>query len=226
MKVLLIEDDLNLGQGTLLALRSKSIEAVWVRRLAEASKTIDFARSLFDAVVLDLGLPDGDGMEWLRQQRAKELSLPILILSARDALHHRVRGLDEGADDYLVKPFALDELVSRLHALVRRARGNSKSTLSHRGLAMDPAAMTATLHGHALALSQTEYQLLLMLLRQVGRVITRTQLEGCALAGAESNSLDMHMSNLRRKIGANLIRTVRGVGYIIDDQPLAASCDV
>ena len=212
----MIEDDLGVGQGTMLALKGQQAEVVWVRQLGAATKLL--ARESFDAIVLDLNLPDGDGIDWLTLHRSRKLTLPVLVLSARDALHHRLRGLDSGADDYLVKPFSLDELVSRLRALVRRAHGFSQGELRGRGITLNPDAMTAHVRGEPVSLSPTEYKLLLKLLRQLGRVVTRMQLEEGALLGSDSVSLDMHMSNLRRKLGAGIIRTIRGVGYAIDDE--------
>ncbi|MBB5206068.1 DNA-binding response OmpR family regulator [Inhella inkyongensis] len=217
MKILLVEDDLDLGQGTSLALQHAGLDVSWVRNLSKAQAQMD--AQTFAAIVLDLGLPDGDGLLWLHKLRSLGRTLPVLILSARDSLPDRLRGLDGGADDYLVKPFALDELLSRLRALLRRSGVFRADALACRGLTMDAEARQAELDGKPLTLSPTEFQLLHALLRRVGRVVTRAQLEALALANAEVSSLDMHMSNLRRKLGPGWLRTVRGIGYVIDLEP-------
>ena len=216
MRILLIEDDLNIGHGVMQALPTGGLQVVWVRSLNQATQAL--ADQEFEAIVLDLGLPDGDGLQWLVQQRLIQMLLPVIVLSARDSLSQRLQGLEYGADDYLVKPFALGELLARLHAALRRARGFKEGGLTCRGLVVDPASMCATVNGHPVALSRTEFQLLCALVRRTGRVVARSQLEELALLGAESNSLDMHMSNLRKKLGAGYIRTVRGVGYVIDEE--------
>ncbi len=207
-----------LGQATHQAFIAAGVSVVWVRRLKEA--TVNLSSGNFDAVVLDLSLPDGDGIEWLSLQRKAMVSVPVLILSARDSLHQKVRGLEDGADDYLTKPFAMEELLSRLKALVRRAAGIQKQAISHRGLVIDLAAITVYQDGLPLNLSRTEFLLLEVLMKNTGRVVTRHEMESRVLMGKESNSLDMHMSNLRRKVKNDLIRTVRGVGYILDKNTL------
>lgn len=215
MRILLIEDDLNIGNGILQALPNGGLQVAWVRTLAHADAAL--AKDEFVSIVLDLGLPDGDGLQWLVFQREKGMHLPVLVLSARDSLNQRLLGLEYGADDYLIKPFALSELLARLHAMLRRSTGFKTGVLVCRGLSVNPSSFSASMNGVSLSLSRTEFQLLCALLYRVGRVVTRSQLEDLALVGSESNSLDMHMSNLRKKLGSTYIRTVRGVGYVIDE---------
>jgi two-component system response regulator QseB len=219
MKILLIEDDLDLGNGVRIALADQGMDVVWVRKLADAASFLD--AGLCDLVLLDLGLPDGDGLQLLTRLRRERSDLPVLILSARDALPDRLRGLDSGADDYLVKPFELAELLSRLRALARRSYGFDGERLELRGLSLHLPTRRVTVQGKAVELTASEYILLKTLLMRADRVVTRRSLEEQALPGAQanaSNSLDVHMANLRRKIGEGYVRTVRGVGYVIDQR--------
>ena len=217
MKILLVEDDLDLGNGVRLALAGQQLDVVWVRRLADAHDVL--AEGRCDLVLLDLNLPDGDGLALLHELRRERQTLPVLILTARDALEDRLRGLDGGADDYLVKPFELAELLSRVRALARRSYGFDGDTISVRGLSLHEPTRRVTAQGRSVELSRTEYELLAALLKRAGRIVTRHVLEEQVLPGpvaADSNVLDVHMSNLRRKIGDGFVRNVRGVGYIID----------
>ncbi|HSW09248.1 response regulator transcription factor [Aquabacterium sp.] len=221
MNVLLVEDDLDLGNGVRMALGDQGFSVVWVRRLADAARAI--ATGGFDLLLLDLGLPDGDGLTLLSQLRLDGQRLPVLILTARDGLQDRLRGLDGGADDYLVKPFALAELVSRMRALARRSAGFNAGTIELRGLRLHEPTQCVSVDGRIVSLSPSEYQLLTTLLKRADRVLTRRSLEEQVLPGGlanESNVLDVHISNLRRKIGEGYIRTVRGVGYVIDVLPV------
>jgi two-component system, OmpR family, response regulator QseB len=218
MKILLIEDDLDLGNGVRIALANQGMEAVWVRTLDDARRQLGTAGC--DLVLLDLGLPDGDGLTLLAHIRRTCQGLPVLILSARDALSDRLRGLDGGADDYLVKPFELAELLSRVRALARRSYGFDGEAVAIRGLALHAPTRRVTVQGGQVDLTASEYELLKMLMLRAGRVVTRRALEEQALPGSQSgsNTLDVHMANLRRKIGDGYVRTVRGVGYVIDQQ--------
>lgn len=218
MKVLLVEDDLDLGNGVRMALAEQGMDVVWVRRLAEA--LLSLSTGVTDLVLLDLGLPDGDGLSLLAHLKREKLRLPVLILTARDSLQERLLGLDSGADDYLVKPFALAELISRVRALVRRSYGQDDETLELRGISVHEQTMRVLVKGEAVELSRSEFALLLALMKRADRVLTRRILEEQVLpgGGAESNVLDVHMSNLRKKIGEGVVRTVRGVGYVIDRQ--------
>jgi DNA-binding response OmpR family regulator len=220
VRLCLIEDDLELGQALHTAL-GENHEAVWVRRAADGERLI--AEQPFDVAVLDLGLADGDGMDLLARLRGGGADLPIVVITARDALDVRLRGLDLGADDFLVKPFATSELLARVRAVARRANGwvsGKESTWTVRGLTLDEGRMAAARDGVPLALSPTEFALLRALMRRVNRVITRRQLEAWATPNSDAQALDVHMSNLRKKIGGNYIRTVRGVGYVMENQDM------
>ncbi len=220
MNILLVEDDSDLGNGVRIALIDQGFVVVWVRRLAEAEHELEVG--LMDVVLLDLGLPDGDGMTLLKRMRRERKTLPVLVLTARDALDDRLAGLDGGADDYLVKPFALAELLSRIRALARRSYGFDGDALELRGLVLHEATQRATVAGRAVDLSRSEFLLLATLVKRADRVVTRRTLEEQVLPGGldnESNVLDVHMSNVRRKIGDGYVRTVRGVGYVIDREP-------
>lgn len=217
MKILLIEDDMDLGNGVRIALADQGLEVVWVRHLKDADTWLEGGRC--DLVLLDLGLPDGDGLTLLTRLRRERSKLPVLILSARDALPDRLRGLDSGADDYLVKPFELAELLSRVRALARRSYGFDGAMLELRGVSLHVATRRVTVGGQPVELTASEFVLLKTLMMRPDRVVTRRQLEEEALPGAQanaSNALDVHMANLRRKIGDGYVRTVRGVGYVMD----------
>ncbi len=217
MKICLVEDDLELGRALQSALQDAGQEVMWVRREADARRWI--ASDPFDAVVLDLGLPDGNGIELLRQLRAEGQTLPIVVITARDSLEDRLNGLDRGADDYLVKPFVVTELLARLRAVVRRATGWSESgepVWKIKDLVLDDRRMVLTRAGATVVLSKTEFALLHALMRYPDRVLTRRELESRALPHSEGAALDVHMSHLRQKIGEGYIRTVRGVGYVVD----------
>jgi two-component system, OmpR family, response regulator QseB len=217
MNILLVEDDPELGSGVRTALVDQGFTVVWVRRLDEATHELEDDR--IDLVLLDLGLPDGDGLALLKRLRQDRKTLPVLVLTARDALGDRLAGLDSGADDYLVKPFALAELLSRIRALARRSYGFDGDVLELRGLVLHEATMRVSVEGAAVELSRSEFLLLSTLLKRADRVVTRRTLEEQVLPGGlnnESNVLDVHISNLRKKIGEGYVRTVRGVGYVID----------
>jgi len=222
MRLLLVEDDLDLGNGVRIALGDHAMDVVWVRRLSDALRTLE--QQSFEMVLLDLGLPDGDGISLLTRLRREWRRLPVLILSARDSLHDRLHGLDSGADDYLVKPFALAELVSRVRALARRSYGQGDGTLHLRGLSLHEPTRRISVAGQNVELSRCEFDLLALLLRRMDRVVTRSGIEEEVIPGGSangSNALEVHVSNLRRKIGPGFIRTVRGIGYVIDSQPMA-----
>ena len=222
MRLLLVEDDLDLGNGVRIALGDHAMDVVWVRRLSDALRTLE--QQSFEMVLLDLGLPDGDGISLLTRLRREWRRLPVLILSARDSLHDRLHGLDSGADDYLVKPFALVELVSRVRALARRSYGQGDGTLHLRGLSLHEPTRRVSVAGQNVELSRCEFDLLALMLRRMDRVVTRSGIEEEVIPGGSangSNALEVHVSNLRRKIGPGFIRTVRGIGYVIDSQPMA-----
>jgi len=224
MKILLVEDDLDLGNGIRVALVDQGMDVTWVRRLDDAARALESGAC--DLVLLDLGLPDGDGIALLARLRRERRVLPALILSARDALDDRLRGLDGGADDYLVKPFALAELLSRVRALARRSYGIEGESIELRGLSLHEPTRRVRVHGTQVELSRSEFELLSHLLKRADRVVPRRVLEEHVLPGGQSNdsnTLEVHISNLRRKIGEGYVRTVRGIGYVIDQAEAPAS---
>ena len=216
MRILLVEDDGLLGDGLRTGLRGDGHAVDWVTGCGAATAAL--ATEPFDLVVLDLGLPDGDGLDLLRRLRREGRELPVLVLTARDTVDDRVRGLDGGADDYVVKPVDLDELGARLRALVRRAHGQTQDLLAARDVVLDPAARRVTLGGEPVALAAREFDLLHALLLNAGRVLSREQLEQHLYRWGQevdSNAVEVHIHHLRRKLGAELIQTVRGVGYLV-----------
>lgn len=216
MRVLIVEDDAGIAGGLAATLRADGYAVDVCGTLAQASAALQV--EAFHLVLLDLSLPDGDGLDWLRRLRDGGQALPVLIMTARDALPDRVAGLDQGADDYLVKPFEPDELLARMRVALRRSEGRASPQLRHGDLVVDPAAHTVQRQGQPVALRAKEFALLLVLLRASGQVVTRQRLEE-ALYGfnesLESNALEVHMHHLRRKLGEGLVKTVRGVGYFV-----------
>jgi two-component system, OmpR family, response regulator QseB len=214
MRVLVIEDDPLVASGILAGLRLSGIDADHVGTASAADSALRHGR--FDAVILDLGLPDGDGMALLRRWRGAGQHCPVLVLTARDALQDKVAGLRSGADDYLVKPFELDELVARLHALQRRSAGRSVDLIEHGTLALNPATREVTLDGNPVELSRRELALLQTLLDSGKRILSADQVKD-SLYGlgepVESNALNVHIHHLRRKLGPHIVETVRGLGY-------------
>lgn len=216
MRVLLVEDDPLLGDGLRNGLRQLGFQVDWVRDGVAAERELRSA--VHDAAVLDLGLPRLDGVQVLRAVRAHGTATPILVLTARDAVPERIQGLDLGADDYVVKPVDLHELAARLRALIRRAGGHTGERLCAHGVELDPATRTVMRDGLAVELSGREFDLLHALMRSGGRVLSREQLEQALYAWGQevdSNAIDVHVHHLRRKLGAELITTVRGVGYAL-----------
>lgn len=214
MRVLLVEDDELIGKGIVAGLRAHGITVHHVCTAVDA-ETAQTENS-FSALVLDLGLPDRDGMELLSAVRAIEPCLPVLILSARDAMDHRLAGLHQGADDYMTKPFDLRELAARLHALVRRTQGRAAQTITAGPLRLEPESGLAWLGGQAISLSRREVDLLAHLAAANARWIPPDLLnERLYGLGEEvsSNALNVHIHNLRRKLGADVIETSRGLGY-------------
>jgi DNA-binding response OmpR family regulator len=216
MRILLAEDDTLLGDGLRAGLRQLGFLVDWVRDGEAAER--ELRAQPYAAAVLDLGLPRKDGLDVLVALRAAGISLPVLVLTARDAVPDRVRGLDGGADDYVVKPVDLHELAARLRALVRRAHGQPQERLTWQGVTLDPAARSVQQAGAAVALSAREFDLLHALMLNAGRVLSREQLEQHLYSWGqevESNAVEVHIHHLRRKLGAGLIQTVRGVGYTL-----------
>lgn len=216
MRILVVEDDSLLGDALKTGLGQRAFDADWVKDGVAAELAL--RTESFAAVVLDLGLPRLDGIALLRKERARGSRIPILVLTARDAIDDRVRGLDSGADDYIVKPVDLDELAARLRALVRRSRGEAAPALQAGELRLDPAARSVTYRGKPIELKAKEFNLLQELLLNAGRVLSRQQLEQRLYAWGEeveSNAIEVHVHHLRRKLSPDLIRTVRGVGYLL-----------
>ncbi|MEC5161271.1 MULTISPECIES: response regulator [unclassified Janthinobacterium] len=215
MHILIIEDDLDLGFALQQALKVEGISSEWLRRIADAPRS--FAEPLYDCVLLDLSLPDGTGLDLLTRWRRAGVALPVIIITARAALGDRLAGLDGGADDFIVKPFATAELVSRIRAVLRRYARQSSEVWNLGELQIEPRRYLARLGGVALELSPREFHLMLELAREPGVVVPKGALAqrleplGDAI---DFGALEVHVSNLRRKIGAERIRTVRGVGYL------------
>ncbi|NLD68203.1 MAG: response regulator [Limnobacter sp.] len=225
MRVLIVEDDPQLGDALSAGLRQLGMATDWFRDGRQADEALSAAP--YDAVVLDLGLPGRDGMQWLVRWRSRECRVPVLILTAQDAVERRIAGLDAGADDYLIKPVTIDELAARLRALLRRALGRAQPVWQHGELEYDPAARLARWQGRTLDLTGRELAVLEALMAQPNRVLSKTQLQEKLYGWTdelESNALEVHVHRLRRKIHPGIVRTVRGVGYALGSgQPGGAS---
>ena len=216
MRLLLVEDDTMIGTAAQKGLRQEGHAVDWVRDGREAEAAIE--NGVYDLALLDLGLPRRDGLSVLRGLRAKGNDIPVVIITARDAVADRVAGLDAGADDYLVKPFDLDELSARLRAVARRRAGRARSILRVGGLEIDAAARAVRWKGREVALSAREFALLEALADRPGTFLTRAQLEERLYGWGEeiaSNAVEVHIHALRRKLGPDLIQNVRGLGYSI-----------
>ena len=224
MRILLVEDDDLLAAGIRDTLERALYAVEWVGDGMHAVAARD--PNAVDLVIRDHGLPGLDGVEVLRRVRAGGETTPVLVLSARDTAPDRVAGLDAGADDYLVKPFDVDELLARVRAQQRRSRGAASNVIEHGRLRLDPAAMAVTFDGTPVVLQRREFMLLQRLLQSPGQVLSRAQLEEAIYgwdSGVESNSVDVHIHKLRKKLYPEVIRTVRGVGYIADPPALASA---
>ena len=216
MRILLAEDDPLLGDGLRAGLRQQGFQVDWVRDGMAAEREI--ATNDYQAAVLDLGLPLKDGLDVLQSLRQKKILTPVLVLTARDAVPDRIKGLDLGADDYVLKPVDLYELGARLRSLVRRAHGQTQDVLTCGDLQINPAARQVLLNLQPVALSTREFDLLYALTLNVGRVMSREQLEQQLYSWGyevESNAVEVHIHHLRKKLRADLIQTVRGIGYTL-----------
>jgi DNA-binding response OmpR family regulator len=223
MRLLLVEDDRMIGESLRNALRGCGYAVDWVRDGRAADGTL--ATERFDLVLLDLGLPQRDGMDVLQALRARGDRTPVIVLTARDSLASRVRGLDAGADDYLVKPFELDELLARMRAVLRRHSGRAEPAIEVGGVSLDPATRTVSRDGVPLALSAREYAVLEALMLRPGAILSRAQLEDRLYGWGEeleSNAISVYIHQLRRKLGEGFIHTVRGVGYYVGAPRAAA----
>jgi len=216
MRLLLVEDDRMIGDSLRAALRLEGHAVDWVRDAAAARTTL--ATERFDLVLLDLGLPQGDGLDVLRELRARRDVTPVIVLTARDGVVDRVAGLDAGADDYLAKPFEFDELTARMRAVLRRHGGHAAPVLSFGGVTLDPATRQVTRDGAPVLLSAREFAVLEALMTRPGALLSRAQLEDKLYGWGEeieSNAVSVYIHQLRRKLGADFIGTVRGVGYCV-----------
>ncbi len=216
MRLLLIEDDKLLANGIQTGLKQLNYAIDWVIDGESGEHALKI--ETYDALILDLSLPKKDGLEILKDLRSRSNNIPVIILTARDTITDKITGLDSGADDYLVKPFDLDELTARLRALIRRQSGRSNPLIVYENLQLDPAAQTLIKDGQAVILSARELAILQTLLENTGKILSRNSLEE-SLYGwnemIESNAVEVHIHNLRKKLGKSLIKTVRGLGYII-----------
>lgn len=217
VRLLIVEDDKLIGTGIVTCLRQKGYAVDWVQDGDTAESVLQSEQ--YDAVILDIGLPRKSGLEVLESIRTAGIAVPVLLLTAKDAVSDRISGLDRGADDYMTKPFDLDELSARIRALLRRSSGRSLPVILHAGIELDPASHIVTKDKTPVDLSPKEFAILQSLLENVGHVLSRSRLEESLYSWKdeiESNAVDVHIHYLRKKLGAELIRTIRGVGYIVD----------
>jgi DNA-binding response OmpR family regulator len=216
MRILLVEDDVMLGKATLEGLKT-AFAADWCQTAEDAQAALE--TTPYDLLILDIGLPDMSGMDLLKKLRASNDDRPVLFLTARDAVYHRIEGLNAGADDYLVKPFDLDELLARAAALIRRSQGRASPVLKWGDITFDPAGKIVTKAGQAAKLSGREMAVLQVLMEHIGKVFSKAQIEShiydWGSEDIESNTVEVHISAIRRKLGKDIIKTIRGVGYMI-----------
>ncbi|NNM64328.1 MAG: response regulator transcription factor [Burkholderiales bacterium] len=223
MRLLLVEDDAMIGESVLDALRGDGYAVDWVRdgQMADAAWSTEH----YDLVLLDLGLPRLDGLQVLKKARARHDRTPVLIATARDAVQARIAGLDAGADDYVLKPYDLDELQARIRALLRRAAGRAEPVFEHGPVRLNPATHEATFEAQPVSLSQREWAVLEALIARPGIILSRTQLEEKLYSWKDeisSNAVEVYVHSLRKKLGADFIRNIRGMGYVISREIPAA----
>ncbi len=216
MRILLVEDDPNLGWATADGLRA-SFAVDWVKSAEQAEAAL--ASTTYDLVVLDIVLPGKSGLDLLRDLRSARDTVPVILLTARDAVSHRIEGLNTGADDYLVKPFDLDELTARCTALMRRAGGRADNVIECGDVIFDVVSRDVIRGGHTVPLSGRERDILHVLMTNAGRAVSKSRIEGHIYDWSseliESNTIEVHISSLRRKLGRDFIETIRGVGYMV-----------
>ena len=217
MRILLVEDDELLGDGTRAGLEQKGYTVDWVKDGHDALQALK--ADTFEIIVLDLGLPRKNGLEVLVSLRRDGIQTPVIILTARETVEDRIKGLDAGGDDYLVKPFNIDELYARIRSLQRRSTGRAESLLVFGDISLDPASHSVTKNNEAVILSRREFALLQKFLENSGRVLAREQLTQSLYGWGEvdSNALEVHIHNLRKKFGSDFIRTIRGIGYMVGE---------
>ncbi|ABE45575.1 response regulator [Polaromonas sp. JS666] len=216
MRLLLVEDDAMIGETVLHVLRAEHYAVDWVRDGSMADQALRSEQ--YDLVLLDLGLPQRDGLEVLRSLRARRNATPVLVATARDAIGDRIAGLDAGADDYVVKPYDIDELLARIRALIRRSAGRGEPVFEHKGVSLNPATREASVHGQPVSLSAREWAVLEALLARPGVVLSRAQLEEKLFSWKDevsSNAVEVYIHGVRKKLGNELIQTVRGLGYLV-----------
>lgn len=216
--MLLVEDDEILGEGLVEGLKMEGYAVDWLTngKLADEALKVNS----YELIVLDLNLPDMEGLDILKALRARKDETPVMVLTAKDTVPDRVLGLDSGADDFVIKPFELDEVCARLRALARRNEGRSVPNIEYKGIVLDPASHQVTWNDDKVDLSQKEFEILSFLMGNIGRVISRARLEESLYSwdsDVESNTVEVHIHHLRKKLDPSIIRTVRGVGYIIDE---------
>ena len=216
MRLLLVEDDSMIGEAVLDLLRAEQYAVDWVRDGDAADAAL--CTQAYDLVMLDLGLPKRDGLAVLRALRARKNRTPVLVATARDAVAQRIEGLDAGADDYVLKPYDLDELLARIRALLRRAAGRAEPVYEHRGVSINPATREVTVRGTPVVLSGREWAVLEPLIARPGMVLSRQQLEDKLYGWGDevsSNAVEVYVHGLRKKLGPELVLNVRGVGYLV-----------
>lgn len=216
MRVLVVEDDALFGDGLRTGLMQHGFTVDWLREGRQALHALQ--TETFDAAILDLGLPDKDGITVLQEYRTRHDGVPMLVLTARNAVDDKLQCLDGGADDYLVKPIDIREVAARLRALVRRKDGRTNSTICHGDVELDPLTHKVSVNGLAVELSHCEFKIFHALMRAPGTVLSKEQLEQIVYGwdDVDSNAIQVHLHNLRRKVGRELIRTIRGVGYTVE----------
>ena len=216
MRLLLVEDDHMIGETVVDVLRAENFAVDWIKDGLAAQAVL--RSQSYDLVLLDLALPGKDGIEVLRSLRASKLRIPVLIATARDSVEQRIAGLDAGADDYVLKPYDLGELLARVRALLRRAAGRAEPVYEHMGVTINPATREATVNGRPVLLSSREWAVLEPLIARPGAVLSRAQLEEKIFGfddSIASNAVEVYVHGLRKKLGANLIQNVRGLGYLV-----------
>ncbi len=216
MRLLLVEDDTMIGEALLQVLRAENYAVDWVRDGSMADQALQ--SECYDLVLLDLGLPKRDGLDVLRALRARHNAVPVLVATARDGISERIAGLDAGADDYVLKPYDTEELLARLRALLRRSAGRAEPLFEYKGISLNPATHEATAHGQPVSLSAREWAVLEALLARPGAVLSRTQLEEKLFSWKDdvsSNAVEVYIHGVRKKLGTELIQTVRGLGYLV-----------
>ncbi len=216
MRLLLVEDDAMIGEAVLQVLRTEHYAVDWVRDGVMADAALKSEQ--YDLVLLDLGLPKRDGLDVLRALRQRRDAVPVLVATARDGVAERIAGLDAGADDYVLKPYDIDELLARIRALLRRSAGRGEPVFEHKGVSLNPATREATVHGQPVSLSAREWAVLEALIARPGAVLSRAQLEEKLFSWKDdisSNAVEVYVHGVRKKLGNDFIQNVRGLGYVV-----------